>query len=240
MEGDPDRNSQAQRPREQKKEKRDPEEKRTPQRPTWPGTEAQQRTVAQAGPQVTAAPPPPTGWAAHLSRVTAEAACSLSSRGWAAVGGAAPQRPWSGQPRNSRSQGARGAGWARQAWGVAVPGTPAWCWGGRSRPRRGTAHSRLPTWLLPAVLPKPPPDHGPRHFKNVKSAPITRLATPGGLWPRAESVTPVTFSCPPTAALSPQERPPCESHHPDPASRLAPRLGSHACPHCQPRPLSQS
>lgn len=41
-----------------------------------------------AGPQVTVISPPPTSWAAHLSQVTPEAAGSVPSQGWVAVGGA--------------------------------------------------------------------------------------------------------------------------------------------------------
>lgn len=115
------------------------------------------------GPQVTAAPPPPASWAAHLSRVTPEAPCPLPGPVGAAVGGAGGETP-------ELSPSTLGCSLAtpipRASGEEGVPARPGrgWlCWGTRpvlgvlARPSRAPLTLTSPgTWLLSAFLPSHP------------------------------------------------------------------------------------
>lgn len=120
-----------------------------------------------AEPQVTVAPPPPTSWAAHLSRVTPEAAGPLPSQGRVAVGGAGVMITGLGPSTlsliNSHSQGTWTGG-----QGPTKPSAGGCAWG--SHPVLGGAagpsgasltpispdDSGQGAWLLPAILLKRP------------------------------------------------------------------------------------
>ena len=112
------------------------------------------------GPQVTAAPPPPASWAAHLSRVTPEAPSPLPGPAGVAMGGAGGETP---ELSPSTLSCSLATPIPRASGEEGVPARPGrgWLgWGTRpvlARPSRAPLTLTSPgTWLLSAFLPSHP------------------------------------------------------------------------------------